>query len=848
MAFPGGCEELRTALDRVTRLYDASRHINRAIARARTREDLFREVCRAAVEHGGFRMAFVGWHDPASKRIVPVATAGDEDHYLTSFDLYSDERPSSYGPGGLAFRTDQPYVCNDFLRDPVTRPWAEEAARHGINASATFPIRVRSRISGIFAVYSGQREYFQVAELEFLGETAANISFALDLFAREDQHLREENTAGLYAAIVESTHDAVISTALDGTIKCWNSAAEPMFGYSAREIIGSNVSVLVPADRLSETTETLARIAGGERIVNYETLRVRKGGQSFPAAITMSPVLSPAGRLIGTSKIVRDITGKQSAEAALHEAQAQLKAVVENLDDAVVIFDMERNLLRVNPTARHMMGIAAAKDIPQKIENLFQYFEVSTLDGNKLTDEQRPAWRVAQGEHLRDVELRVRPVHCAADRILSFSGTVVRDCLGKGLAFLTAKDVTEQRRAEQALRLSETRLKNAQRIAHVGSWEWDIANDRVHWSEELLDIFEISKADFGGTYAAYLQKVHPLDREATEVAVRAALIDGVPMDIEQRVLMPDGAEKYLHVRGDLQRDGKGLATSLSGTAMDISARRRAAEALREANERLEFRVRERTAELAVAKERAESADRLKSAFLATMSHELRTPLNSIIGFTGMVLQELAGPLNAEQSKQLSMVQSSARHLLSLINDVLDISKIEAGEMEIRLRAFDLGAMVANVAAVVEPLAQKKGLNLRLETPGSPVTVMSDQRRVEQVLLNLLNNAVKFTEQGEVKLSAEILPVHVLLPGTEPQPCIQFRVIDTGIGIVSFELQNLFKPFRQIDNDSSRGHEGTGLGLHICRRLADLLGADIRAESRLGVGSTFTFVIPQRGRI
>ena len=425
---------------------------------------------------------------------------------------------------------------------------------------------------------------------------------------------------------------------------------------------------------------------------------------------------------------------------------------------------------------------------------------------------------------------------------------MVRGGLGKVQAFVTAKDVTEQRRAEQALRLSEARLKNAQRIAHVGSWEWDIANDRVHWSDELYDIFEIPKGEFGENYAAYLQKIHPLDREATEAAVRAALIDGVPMDIEHRVPTPSGAEKFVHVRGDLQRDDKGLATSLSGTAMDISARRRAAEALREANDRLEYRVRQRTEELAVAKERAESADRLKSAFLATMSHELRTPLNSIIGFTGMVLQELAGPLNVEQSKQLSMVQSSARHLLSLINDVLDISKIEAGEMEIHLRAFDLGAMVANVTAVVEPMAQKKGLKLYLETPDFPVTVISDQRRVEQVLLNLLNNAVKFTEQGEVRLSVEILAAHVLRPASEPQPCIQFRVTDTGIGIASAELPNLFKAFRQVDNDPTRLHEGTGLGLHICRRLADLLGGDIRAESRLGIGSSFTFVIPQRGPV
>ena len=178
-------------------------------------------------------------------------------------------------------------------------------------------------------MYSTQREYFQVAEVDFLEEIAGNVSHALDLFARENRQLRDEDTIGLYAAIVESTHDAVTSTAVDGTIKTWNPAAETMFGYSAREIIGSNISLLVPADRVRERTETLARIAGGERILNCETVRVRKGGELFPAAITMSPVFSPAGVLIGTSKIIRDITERKNAEAAVREARAQIKAVVK---------------------------------------------------------------------------------------------------------------------------------------------------------------------------------------------------------------------------------------------------------------------------------------------------------------------------------------------------------------------------------------------------------------------------------------------------------------------------------------------------------------------------------------
>ncbi len=262
-------------------------------------------------------------------------------------------------------------------------------------------------------------------------------------------------------------------------------------------------------------------------------------------------------------------------------------------------------------------------------------------------------------------------------------------------------------------------------------------------------------------------------------------------------------------------------------------------------EELEQRVDERTSELADAKHAAESADRLKSAFLATMSHELRTPLNSIIGFTGIVSQGLAGPLNDEQKKQLGMVRASAQHLLALINDVLDISKIEAGELTVASEPFDLTASIRKVAGIVGPLAERKRLVLAINIGEGVDGMVGDARRVEQILLNLLGNAIKFTDDGSVALTVEPVAQFASEAEASPAAAVRMRVADTGMGIKADEMTQLFRPFRQIDSTLSRKHEGTGLGLAICRRLALLMGGRIEVESRWGEGSVFTLTLPLR---
>jgi len=236
--------------------------------------------------------------------------------------------------------------------------------------------------------------------------------------------------------------------------------------------------------------------------------------------------------------------------------------------------------------------------------------------------------------------------------------------------------------------------------------------------------------------------------------------------------------------------------------------------------------------LAAANMRLQAADRLKSIFLASMSHELRTPLNSIIGFTGILLQGMAGEVNEEQGRQLTMVKASAAHLLSLINDILDISRIEEGRVELSIEEFSLDDLVREVIEIITPEASEASLEVITDIP-SPVRLYSDRRRVKQILVNLAANAVKFTGRGSVRIAARVVE------GGR----VEIGVIDTGVGIRESDMSRLFQPFQQVDGALARKSEGTGLGLYLSSKLAALLHGDIRVESSLGVGSTFTVTLP-----
>lgn len=289
-------------------------------------------------------------------------------------------------------------------------------------------------------------------------------------------------------------------------------------------------------------------------------------------------------------------------------------------------------------------------------------------------------------------------------------------------------------------------------------------------------------------------------------------------------------------------DGDGMYAVI---IRDVSDWQQQQHTLQELNEALESRVSERTSALEKALIEAESADRAKSTFMATVSHELKTPLNAIIGYTSILLQGMSGPMTDVQKEQLTLVKTSSNHLLELINDILELSRIQAGESRVDREAFSLSASVARVVDLLQPIAQRKSINLRLLNESQQGRMLSNKRRLEQVLLNLINNAIKFTDEGDVTVIVEDAGQRLSKSADtdDVTDVIRIRVQDTGEGIKEEDMSKLFIPFSQIDSGLDRDHEGSGLGLSICRGLVEILGGDIKVKSEWRKGSEFIVTLP-----
>jgi signal transduction histidine kinase len=384
------------------------------------------------------------------------------------------------------------------------------------------------------------------------------------------------------------------------------------------------------------------------------------------------------------------------------------------------------------------------------------------------------------------------------------------------------REMAEREKVDADLREREASLANAQRIAGLGSWTWDLLTNEISGSDEAYRIFDIDRSVESISFDQFMAMVHPDDREGVTQAVTASLENGTIYSVVHRAVLADGAVRVVHERGETVFDESGRPAVMTGTAHDITEQHRILQ------------------ELEAAKSQAEDGSRAKSQFLANMSHEFRTPLNAIIGYSEILKEDAVEAGQVESSVDLDRINEAGRHLLTLVNEVLDLSKIEAGRMELYVEQIDVAKLVGDLVSTVRPLATANGNELTVDCDPHPGEMAADATKVRQILYNLLSNAAKFTEGGRIIVKVRRLEE----AGTEDNGgWIVFSVTDSGIGMAQNQIEAAFGAFDQLDPSTTRRYGGTGLGLAISRQYCEMMGGAISAESELGRGSVFTVRLP-----
>ncbi len=750
-----------------------------------------------------------------------------------------------------------------------------------------------------------------------------------------------EISANRLAAIVNSSADSIISTDLNGIITSWNQGAAQIFGYTAEEMIGTSITRLIPPDRLDEEKRILAKIRRGERAQHTETVRQTKDGRLIDVSITASPVIDASGKVIGASKVARNITDRKLAEAALRESNQRFRGTFENAAVGIAHVAPDGRWLRINTRICEITGYPREEllrktfqeithpddldaDLSQLNRLLAGEIESYTMEKRYVRKDGITMWvnltvsssdtpegktdyliavvedisrrkqseaelrasderfrtlfesapmavcscdqhAVIQHYNRRAAELWGREPVCGVERYcgsiklwlmdgseLPLSQSPIVEVLRTGIpafnvevfiqrpdggflpvmvnfaplkdaqgvvvgAITTFFDTVELKRAEAGLRASEQRVRLATEATGVGIWEWNVITNEVRWDAQMFRIYGLARTENGCvSYQTWADAVLPEDLIRQEAVLRELILSRGTGNVEFRIVRADNGERRTILSVETVRtDLEGKVEWVVGTNLDITESKLAADKLSEA------------------KEAAEAANRSKDRFLAVLSHELRTPLTPVL-MTVAALEHDPN-LRPDVRDDMSMIRRNIEMETKLIDDLLDVNRIVSGKLALRPEPLELNAAVLHVCAICRPQLLGQEVELTLDLSEDAGFITADPARFEQVVWNVLKNAVKFTPRnGRIHVTSKRLS----------KTRVEVRVTDNGAGIPADILPRIFDAFEQGDARITRQFGGLGLGLAISKALIELHGGSIRAESPgAGQGATFVIEVP-----
>jgi PAS domain S-box-containing protein len=788
-----------TEIGRLSRLYDALRLINRTIVRVGTRDELFAEVCREVVEHGGFLVAWIGWEDRESRRLVPVASWGDKDNYLRDIVIYTDDRPEGQGPTGTAFREQRPYICNDLDADAGTLPWRAKAKRMGFGSSAALPIRLRGEVCGTLSVYAAEPGYFTTREIVLLEEAASDVSFALDRYALELEHRHADAVARqekhFSDTMIESMPGIVYFYDVEGKFLRWNQNMVIASGYSPEEIAGMH-----PVDFFAGSDQALIRekitevFACGES--NVEATFVAKDGRATPYFFTgRRLIFNGKPCLVGVGV---DVAERHKVEAALRSSEERYRTTLDGILEGCQLIGVDWRYLYLNDTA----------ELHNRRPN-------RELLGRTMQE----AWPGIEAAPVFQMLRRCMDERCALHNEIEYlfadgsRGWFDVRCqpVAEGI-FVLSIDISDRRQAEAALRESEERFRQfAENIDEV-FWMTDFRTGRLLYvSPAFEQIWGRRSAELYASPSLWADAIRPEDRERVKAAI-ATQVSG-EYRVEYRIARPDGEERWIFDRAFPIRDAAGAIYRIAGIAQDITARKKLEEQF--------LRV-----------QRMEAI----GALAGGVAHDLNNILAPVLMVAGLLKSRNPSP---QDLKALNLVESSAQRGAAIIRQLLMFSRGAAGER--------LLVQVRHLIKEMTDLMQEtfpRGIVIGGNVAAELWVVMGDPTQLHQVLLNLCVNARDAMPAGgrlEINARNQVLAADQrdLHPDARAGNYVVISVTDTGHGIPAAVIDRIFEPFFTTKEIG----KGTGLGLSTVLGIVKGHGGFVTVDSILSRGTTFNVHLP-----
>jgi len=790
-------------IEKLNRLYSVISHVSQAIVHVRDKSELMNEVCRIAIESGNFRMAWIGLIDEETKIVKPVAKEGFDEGYLSAIRQISvSDIPEGRGPTGTAIRKGNHFVCNDIKTDSLVAPWRSEALQRGYRSSIALPLKQSGKTIGSLSLYSSQPNFFDQEEVRLLDEFVNEISFAFETIETENERQKAEKQLGkLYRAVEQSPVSIVIAD-LQGNIEYANPKASSTTGYRFDELIGKNPSLLKSGETPDIEYQKLWEDITSGREWHGIFHNKRKNGELYWESSTISPIIDNQGKITNFLAVKEDITKQKLAEQELNK----FHTIADQANYGSAITSLEGNILYINDTFAHMHGYEP-DELLGKFLTIFHNQEqlpivIELIDQLKISGSfsALEVWHTTRDGKVFPTLMNASLIFDTKNIPLFLSATAI--------------DISELKQKELDLLRSENELNKAQELASMGSWEHNLVTGELVGSKNYYRMLglEYDLADVK-LYDHFLSIVHTNDLPLVDFLQNHQYTENEMQIVDIRIQLPGEGTRWLQ-NNVLPVFQNGRLVALRGVNIDITEKKKILE------------------DLIAAKKRAEESDKLKTAFLNNISHEIRTPFNAILGFLSMF--QFDDLTKEERNEYTGMINQSAERLMNTINDIVEISQIQAGQTKLVLCPVDIKNIMLDLESRFRHESEFKGLefNIISNPDQSTTNLFTDPHKLTTILSHLLGNAVKFTNSGRIDLTIQTKGV-----------TMEFCVKDTGVGISKNKQQFIFEHFRQADSSNTRQFEGSGLGLTISKAYAEMLNGKIWVESQEGVGSSFYVSIP-----